>query len=263
MIQETCFKKKGKFQLKGFETFEAIRKKEKGGIMIGVHETLKPVLIAEYDDEYEVLVVEISVAGKEIRLITGVGPHENKTEELRMPFFTTIEKEVTRAEMDGKSVIIEIDANSKLGPSRIPNDNHPISPNGRLLAAILDRHALFVVNSSIKCAGTITRKRVTSEAVEESTIDFMIVSDDLIENIDKMVVDENRKHSLTKIVKNKKKVESDHNSLVTTFNLEWNKRTIKPNTTILNLKNRKGLSLGKRQQTIHISPLCLMTKMVI
>ena len=42
MMQETCFKKKGKFQLKGFETFEAIRKKEKGGIMIGVHETLKP-----------------------------------------------------------------------------------------------------------------------------------------------------------------------------------------------------------------------------
>ena len=56
-IQETCFKKKGKFQLKGFEIFEAIRKKEKGGIMIGVHETLKPILIAEYDDECEVLIV--------------------------------------------------------------------------------------------------------------------------------------------------------------------------------------------------------------
>ena len=80
IIQETCFKKKGRFQLKGFEVYEAIRKKEKGGIMIGVHETLKPMLIAEYDDEYEVLVVEINISGKEIRLITGVGPHENKTE---------------------------------------------------------------------------------------------------------------------------------------------------------------------------------------
>ena len=240
-IQETCFKKKGKFQLKGFEIFEAIRKKEKGGIMIGVHETLKPILIAEYDDEYEVLVVEIKVSGKEIRLITGVGPHENKTEDIRMPFFTILEKEITKAEMEGKSVMVEIDGNSKLGPNRIPKDIHPMSPNGRLLAAILDRHALYVVNSSNKCEGTITRKRVTTEGVEESTIDFMIVSDDLIEHVDKLIVDEERKHALTKIVKNKKKVESDHNPLITTFKMTWNKSKVtNQNSNMFNIKNRKG-----------------------
>ena len=73
----------------------------------------------------------------------------------------TLEKEINKAEMEGKSVIIEMDANSKLGPERIPNVKHDISPNSRLLAGVIDCHALYVLNSSDKCEGIITRKRST------------------------------------------------------------------------------------------------------
>ena len=49
-IQETHFNKKGKFKLEGFEIFEAIRNKQKGGTMIGAHKALNPMLIKEYED---------------------------------------------------------------------------------------------------------------------------------------------------------------------------------------------------------------------
>ena len=49
-IQETNFKKKGHFKKEDFEVFESIRQnKEKGGTLIGIHKSLEPVLIEEYD----------------------------------------------------------------------------------------------------------------------------------------------------------------------------------------------------------------------
>ena len=57
--------------------FEAIRNKEKTGTIVGVHQSLKPVLVAEYNDEVELIVVEVKVANKEIQIISGVGPQEN------------------------------------------------------------------------------------------------------------------------------------------------------------------------------------------
>ena len=45
-IQETKFKKKGRFKVEEFIIFESIRKnKEKGGTMLGIHQSLEPVLI--------------------------------------------------------------------------------------------------------------------------------------------------------------------------------------------------------------------------
>ena len=135
MIQETHFAKKGKFKLENFEVFEAIRKsKEKGGTMIGAHKALNPILIEEYSNDFELLVIEIKIKNKEIRLISGYGPQECWNESERIPFFAALEKEVAKAELLGKSIIIEMDSNSKLGTDWIPADPHPQSPNGRLLA---------------------------------------------------------------------------------------------------------------------------------
>ena len=62
-IQETHCSSKGKVKIDNFETFEAIRKgKQKGGTIIGVHKALKPVLIQEYNETFELLVVEINIA---------------------------------------------------------------------------------------------------------------------------------------------------------------------------------------------------------
>ena len=116
-----------------------------------------------------------------------------------MPFFLALEEEVIKAELAGKSIIIEMDANAKLGPDLIHGDKHQQSENGRLLADIVGRHGLIIGNSLTQCKGVITRKRVTKDNTEESTIDFILMSEDLINEVDEIVVDNAREHVLTKI----------------------------------------------------------------
>ena len=121
----------------GYEIFESIRKKKDGGTLIGVHKALKPMLIEEYNDTFELIVVEVNVSGKEIRVMSGYGPQENWTEEEKMPFFIALEEEINKAEMHGKSIFLEMDANSKLGPEYIKEDPHSQSQNGHILSGII------------------------------------------------------------------------------------------------------------------------------
>ena len=86
-VQETHATQKGKINIPNFVTFEAIREKKGGGTMISVHEDLRPKLIEEYSEEFELLVVEIKTKQKDIRVISGYGPQETWVEEQRVPFF--------------------------------------------------------------------------------------------------------------------------------------------------------------------------------
>ena len=149
--------------MEGFEIFESIRKKKKnGGTMIGVHKALKPMLVNEYNEKFELIVLEIFVGGKDIKIISGYGPQENWAEDDRLPFFISLEEEIIKAALLGKSIFIELDANSKLGPTIIENDPHSQSQNGRILAGIIERNGLVVGNSlKDKSSGLITRKRIT------------------------------------------------------------------------------------------------------
>ena len=92
------------------------------------------------------VVVEVNSHSNPIRVITGYGPQESWAEMERMPFGIALEEEVAAAEINGRAVIIQFDANAKLGKQHIKRDPKEISENGKVLAGILDRHALVVVN---------------------------------------------------------------------------------------------------------------------
>ena len=206
-LQETRYIKRGNIKVDGFEIFEAIRKKEGGGTLIGVKHSLKPILVQEYSGEFELLVVEIAVEKTKICVISGYGPQETWTLEKRMPFFAALEEEVSKAELAGRSVMISFDANSKLGPLYIKEDPHTISENGKILEGIIERHALCVANRiSGKSKGTITRERTTKDSVEKSVIDFVLISSDLAECMEKIVIDEEKSFALENISKTKKGV---------------------------------------------------------
>ena len=200
-LQETHLSKKGKIKIDNFQIYEAIRKKEHGS-MLGVHESHKPVLISEYSDEFELIVVQVELGEKHARIMSGYGPQENLDTDKRMPFFATLEEEIVRAKVANKSIILQLDANSKLGKEIVPDDPHEQTPNGAALAGIIDRNALIVVNSlKEKVKGSITRQRITETGREESIIDFMIVSSDLVEDVQEMIIDEEKKYALA-VVKN-------------------------------------------------------------
>ena len=226
-LQETHFKRKGKLNTKfsDFEIFEAIRSKQKGGTLIGAHKSLDPILIEEYSDEFELLVVEVTIGGKEVRVISGYGPQENWKKEERLPFFQSLEEEIVKAKSSDKLVYIQMDANSKLGPDMIKGDPHAQSDNGKILSAIIKRNALSVINNSEdKCRGKITRKRNTKTRKEESIIDFVITCDEMGDMIEELVIDESKQYALSKYKKTKKGVkvvEADHNSLITKVKAVW------------------------------------------
>ena len=70
--------------------------------MLIVHEDLKPVLIKEYNEIFEMIVIEVNSNNNPIRILTGYGPQENWTEMERMPFWIALEEEVAAAEINGR-----------------------------------------------------------------------------------------------------------------------------------------------------------------
>ena len=247
--QETHYATKGKASFEGFEVFETIRKhKEKGGTMIGAHKALKPVLITQYDDTFELLVIEINVANKDVRVISGYGPQENFLATERVAFYEALEEEIIKAELSGKSIIVEADFNAKLGNDIIPNDPHNESPNGKILAGIIRRQNLTVLNGHVNCVGTITQKRDTTQVTQRSAISFVLVSEDLVHNIDSVLIDEKQEFAPTRISKTKN-VLSDHNVILTKLKLEWNKHIKEATNNLFNLKNKDGQKLFKEATT--------------
>ena len=65
-----------------------------------------------------------------------------------------------------------------------------MTPNGKILSGIVERHNLKVLNGSKKCSGTVTRKRVTKSNVEESVIDIILVTSDIEDDLVSLVIDE-------------------------------------------------------------------------
>ena len=195
-LQETHFTQKGRLNSKfcDFEIFEAIRKKQKGGTLVAAHKSLDPILIEEYSEDFELILIEVKIGGRDIRIMSGYGPQENWTVAERMPFFKALEEEIIKASSNEKAIYIQMYANSKLGPTIIKGDPHVQSENGKLLAGIIVRNALHVINNSKKCIGRITRKRITKKKKEESIIDFVLACEDMAEMIEELVIDEDKQH---------------------------------------------------------------------
>ena len=107
------------------------------------------------------------------------------------------------------------------------------------------KNALVVANGlREKCQGTITRERTTKgENIERSTLDFVLVSQDLENYIKKVVVDENRVNILTKVTQNKHGTKTvskdDHNIIEPNLNVNWNKSLTKDRVEMYNIKNKQ------------------------
>ena len=246
MVQETKLKKIGQLKVKGYQLFESVRKdRNGGGLVIGIDNAMdcEPVLVSVGDNDVEILVVEIDIKIMKIRLITAYGPQEDASDEAIKNFYARFEEEIDSSESNNCETIIELDCNAKLGKEIIKNDPKEMSDNGKVLFDIVKRRNLFVANSSEKCQGVITRRRETRTNLEESVIDYVIVSENVSKFIDKMEIDEDRTKVLTKFAsKNgaKKLIKSDHNILKCEFLFSAPKRG-KCRNEVYTLRNENNL----------------------
>ena len=69
----------------------------------------------------------------------------------------------------------------------------------------------------------------------------------MVDHLVSLEVDDERKHVLTKLTRNKEKVESDHNVLITKFNLNWHTHKKHDKNEMYNLKNKQGQAKFKRE----------------
>jgi hypothetical protein len=210
---------------------------------MGIHQSFEPVLIYEGPEEIELLVVEGKIGPFKTRFFNAYGPQEDE-EEKTIGFYSKLEEEIILALDDGCWILLQCDANAKLGNEIIKNAPNPQSPNGTLLWEIVQRNNLTVLNSLPLCEGTITRHRVTKVGEEKSVLDYFIVCDKLAQYVEKMVVDEDRIDVLTKFAGKKgtgKMVKSDHNLLSAYFNVQYDHIPKKIRTEVFDFKNTDSL----------------------
>ena len=239
-VQETKLRSKN-LKIPGYQVFLKNRKGFGGGLLTAVEENLAPVLISS--SESEILVVQTKVGPLNIRIINGYGPQETESKQSILDFWQEVEKQIINARDENCCVIIQMDANAKLGNNLIPGDPNVISDNGKILIDIITRQNLYVLNSDNQCTGVITRHRITKHAEEKSVLDFMIVCPILKTYFEQMMIDEERIHVLTKYSSRKgvqTNIKSDHNVMHSRFSISYNQVKRKVIRELFNFKNREG-----------------------
>ena len=223
ICQETKMPKYGMLNLNGYQVFEKLRvEKSGGGLLVAVDKCISPVLL-DSDDSFEIMTVEVSLSFGKLRIFNAYGPQENYQIDVKRQFWLALEKEINKAKIEGCMVLLQLDANAKVGQKIIPNaPNEEPSINGRFLIDMIQNQDLIMVNSSSLCKGSITRQRIFEDKVEKSIIDYMIICQRLEEFLIDLNIDEERIFSLYRCVKKKstkKLVYSDHNMFIARFSI--------------------------------------------
>ena len=200
-------------------------------------------MVSDGGDEDEILVVQAKVGNQEIRIINAYGPQEDEQQN-SLSFWQNIEAEVISAADENCSIIIQLDANAKVGSPVIVSDPNEQSNNGKLLMEMIKRQNLFLLNATDLCKGKITRHRTTKNGEEKSILNYIIVCETLFLKLVKMLIDDERIHTLTKYVSTRGRVqksESDHNLLFCQFDLSYRSKNSKEDRrTIFNFKNAES-----------------------
>ena len=170
--QETKLGKKGMIKLKGYQIFEQVRQGgQGGGLLTAVDHDLHPVLVSSGDDnDIEVLTVQVKVGKNDVRIINAYGPQEDESKDKIYKFWTEVKNEVINAKDKTCLIVIQMDANAKVGKTTIKNDPHETSNNGRILLELVERQNLTIANALDTCKGVITRERKTAINEEKSGI---------------------------------------------------------------------------------------------
>ena len=241
-LQETKVRKQGTIKIKGYQIFEKIRKAGNGGgLLTAADENLTPVLISTgRDEDSEVLTVQVKVGKYDVRIINAYGPQEDEcNREDIYQLWQEIEEEVVNAKDEGCLLIIQLDANAKIGMENLKDDPNNVSGNGKILLDVVRRQNLTIANTVDLCKGVITRERKTLNNVERSVIDYVILCEDLNSYLEEMLIDEDRIHVLTKYA-GKRNIMSDHNILYSRFSIRYvvNPKSIR--RELFNLKDKSG-----------------------
>ena len=227
-LQETKLTRSGLIKVLGYQIFENVRKNKKGGgLLTAADDDLNPVLISTGSDENEILTIQADLGENKLRIINAYGPQEDEDRQRVLSFWQEIETEVINARDNNCLLIVQLDANAKVGNKVIKNDPNQMSDNGQIMFDIIQRQNLDIANASDVCLGTITRERVAGDKTEKSVIDYLIICEKMKTFLNKMIIDEDRVYVLDRYIKTrngKKRITSDHNVILGTFSIKFERK---------------------------------------
>ena len=190
------------------------------------------------------MTIEAKVGENKIRIINAYGPQEsqeNNNKEV-LDFWQQMEGEIVSAFDNSCFIVIEMDANAKVGNKIIKNDPHDVTNNGKLLLDLVEHQNLIIFNALDMCSGVITRERIFEKKIERSVIDYIIICEGMYEFLLEMMIDENRVHVLSQYgsKQNQKTIKSDHNWLFSKFSIIFNRQNRKMRREIFHFKCEEG-----------------------
>ena len=211
LLTETQLRSNTGINIKGYTLFSRIRTNAPGGgvAILVKNDILKYVAPHISDRDTELMWVSIR-RKQQMPIFVGsyYGKQETRTskEDIEREMYL-LQDEINEMKKEGE-IFLAMDGNGKLGilgetPSR----------NGKLLQQVFSNTGLTLMNTSSKCEGKITRKN-TSNELEVSAIDFIVVSENVEKWVKKIIIDED---GLTRI---KGKKESDHNTITSTLSID-------------------------------------------
>ena len=166
-------------------------------------ELCQPLLVTSNNDT-EILVVQFVAGGRKCRILNGYGPQEYDDIIKKSLFWEAIEAEIIDAKEEGCLIIVQLDANAKVGPEIVTGDPNPVSENGKILLDLVKRQGLYIANSDPRCKGTITWEKTSNNKTERSVIDYFLLCDTMKAFMEEMTVDDLREMTLRHSSKKKK-----------------------------------------------------------
>ena len=197
------------------------------------------MMISTGKDENEILTIQVNIGDEKVRIINGYGPQEDDNQQSILGFWQELEAEVINAKENECMVVIELDANAKVGKNTIRDDPNHISGNGKIMMDIIERQKLVIANSEEMCKGLITREREVEKKVERSIIDYILMCEKMQRFLIEMTIDDERIHVLHRHIKTKsgtRLITSDHNILFSKYCITFNRKPRKIRTEIFQFK---------------------------
>ena len=226
-------------ELPGYQIVRTDRENEGGGVLIAFRSCLKntAVIVREYK-EHNCEMSWLRLNSSQIKIKLGViyMPQESRTSlNTLKEIYEVIEEEVRDSKAKEESIILLGDFNCKIG-NYIPKNKEEITKAGKLMLKMIKRQGLKTVNGQECCEGTWTRK----EGNNKSIIDYVIVFEEDLNLVQKMVIDEdqNKTPYYVQTQTSFNRVFTDHFMITTTLNLSL-KNNKKP--TYCYVLNKEGM----------------------
>jgi exonuclease III len=237
-------------KLKGFGAWYSKERKDRegGGVAIAVDEELQPKTTEKTDHiddtTLEVEWVAIEKTPRDLIFVgTYYGKQEKKERSTVESEFLELGTQVNRLKQKGE-IILSGDFNAKLKVERNSTIVQQESENGGYLQKLIDDNNLVPINLKDK-NGLWTREDRNNPEKQKSIIDYILLSQNLAENVTDIIVDEVGTYRI------KGRSHSDHNSLLVTI-----KTDIRPATTIVKkwkLNNKEGWKSYNEQIVKEVS----------